>query len=82
MGEEETIELEGYEIYRNDRNSDGGGVAIVVKEKIAKSISDIRKENLLEESIWIDIDGRKNYRIGVVYATRKQHKETRTGKDL
>ena len=42
-------------------------MAIVVKEKIAKSISDIRKENMLEESIWIDIDGRKNYRIGVVY---------------
>ena len=29
------LELEGNKIYRNDRNKDGGGVAIAVNENIA-----------------------------------------------
>ena len=76
MGEDEPLELKNYEIFRNDRDKDGGGVLIAVKENIVKTITDVRKEKQHEESIWIDIDGKKKYRIGVIYMPQEDQTTT------
>ena len=51
----EQIEIEGYKIWRNDRNNEGGGIAIAVKEKYKHLVMEISKEQKTEESIWITI---------------------------
>ena len=68
MNEDEPLDFKDeYSIYRNDRNKDGGGVLIAVKKIYEHLVYDIRKYNSHEESIWIDLDGKKKYRIGNIY---------------
>ena len=68
MDEEEPLDFKDeYSIYRNDRNKDGGGVLIAVKKIYKHLVYDIRKYNSSEESIWVDLDGKKKYRIGNIY---------------
>ena len=68
MEKEEPIDFNGqYTIHRNDRNKDGGGVLIAIKKIYEHLIYDIREYSYSEESIWMDLNGKKKYRIGVIY---------------
>ena len=68
MEELEPLDFDNkYRIYRNDRNKDGGGVLIAIKKVYEHLVQDVRKCSLSEESIWMDLDGTKKYRIGTIY---------------
>ena len=43
------VVMEGYTIYRNDRNGDGGGVLIAIKGIMVEESNSKRKE----KSIWL-----------------------------
>ena len=43
LGEKEKFELEGYEMWRNDRNEEGGGVAVAVKNKYQHLVIEIAR---------------------------------------
>ena len=65
---EDTIDIEGYTVMRNDRNSYGGGILIAVREVIHNITMEIEKKDGDYESIWIQLDnGVTNLRMGVVY---------------
>ena len=62
------IEIEGYAVYRNDRDENGGGVMIAVKKELKNITTEIKrtKENL--ESMFIMINNSQiKLRLGVVY---------------
>ena len=77
LKEEEKIELEGYHTVVKNRNKHGGGVMIVIKTEVDKSITIIEKSEEKDEIVWILINkNRIRIRIGVVYAPQ----ESRTSK--
>ena len=76
LNENENIEIENYEVYRNDRNEEGGGVLIAVKDTYKNVTVEVQRENKEEESIWVAIGTNTVTRVGVVYAPQ----ETRTQK--
>ena len=41
----EDCEIEGYRIYRNDREGEGGGVMLAIKEKYKNLSIEVKKEN-------------------------------------
>ena len=52
--------MDGYTIYRNYKNGDGGGVLIPIKDEL--------KGIMVEESIWLSLNNKKTkIRIGIVY---------------
>ena len=56
----------------NNRNTEGGGVLIGIKEEIAGVSIEVKRESESHEAIWIKIDnGRIKVRIGVVYAPQE-----------
>lgn len=67
LEEGEELKIEGYEILWNNRNSEGGGVAIGVKQKYMKTVIETTKIKNTEESIWIKMGTKTKYRIGVWY---------------
>lgn len=76
--ENEPIELEGYELYRNDRNNEGGGVLIGVSRQLENITVAVEKKKEIEESLWIVLDNTKiKLRIGVIYTPQ----ESRTVKE-
>ena len=76
--EEEKIDVEGYEIYRNDRDNLGGGVLIGVKLELNKITTIVEKSSEVGETLWIVIDNQRiKLRIGIVYAPQ----ESRTSKE-
>ncbi len=76
--EEEKIDVEGYEIYRNDRDNLGGGVLIGVKLELNKITTIVEKSSEVGEILWIVIDNQRiKLRIGIVYAPQ----ESRTSKE-
>ncbi len=77
--EEEEIKVDGYEIYRNDRNNDGwGGVLIGLKSELEHITTVVEKGKEVGETLWIVINNSKiNLRVGIVYAPQ----ESRTPKE-
>ena len=70
------VVMEGYTIYRNDRNGDGGGVLIAIKDVLKEIMVEESKRK--EESIWRSLTNNKtNIRIGIVYNPQ----ENKTTKD-
>lgn len=60
------IHIDGYKVYRYDRNARGGGLCIYVKNSIITSLIDIK--NNLTEQLWINVKCKKdNFAVGVVY---------------
>ena len=63
------VVMEGYTIYRNDRNGDGGGVLIAIKGIMVEESNSKRKE----ESIWLSLTNNKTkIRIGIVYNPQRK----------
>jgi exonuclease III len=79
LGDKEPFEMEGYKIYRNDRDREGGGTIIAVNEAIQNICTIVEKDNTVGETTWLVIDnGKVKIRVGVVYAPQ----ESRTKKDV
>ena len=77
--EEFDMESEGYAVYRNDRNNNGGGVLIGVKIELKNVCTIVEKKKDIEESIWVLINNsRIQLRIGCIYAPQ----ESRTSKEV
>ena len=66
LGEEDEIEIPGYEIERNDRNKDGGGCLIAYKKQMKNLVVEIIKKET--EAMWITIgNSNAEMKIGTVY---------------
>ena len=77
--EEFDMESEGYAVYRNDRNNNGGGVLIGVKKELKNVCTIVENKKDIEESIWVLINNsRIQLRIGCIYAPQ----ESRTSKEV
>ena len=72
------VVMEGYTIYRNDRNGDGGGVLIAMKY-VLKGIMVVESNSKRkEESTWLSLTNNKTMIIiGIVYNPQ----ENKTTKD-
>ena len=69
LTKDDVFEIDGYEIKRNDRTADGGGVLLAYKKSlinIMKLVSKYNDHN--SEVLWMKLDnGVEKIRIGVVY---------------
>ena len=59
LRQEDEIKIEGYKIYRNDREKEGGGVLIAIKNELEKMTIETERINNIEETLWIKIDNHK-----------------------
>ena len=76
--EKEKIKIEGYKIYRNDRDKDGGGILVGIQKQLKNLVTIVEKNKGIEESLWMVIDNKQvPVRVGVIYAPQ----ESRTAKD-
>ena len=72
------VVMEGYTIYRNDRNGDGGGVLIAIKDVLKGIMVEESNSKRKDESIWLSLTNNKTkIRIGIVYNPQ----ENKTTKD-
>ena len=72
------VVMEGYTIYRNARNGDGGGVLIAIKDVLKGIMLKESNSKRKEESIWLSLTNNKTkIRIGIVYNPQ----ENKTTKD-
>ena len=72
------LEIDGYKIYRNDRDSEGGGIMVAVNEALQNVCTIVEKDKTIGETMWLVIDNSKiKIRDGVLYAPR----ESRTKKN-
>ena len=79
LGEEEDYKIEGYDEKPMNRNENGGGILIFVRNEIKHITVIVKKEEEGVEALWITINnGRNNIRIGAVYAP--QESRTPVGK--
>ena len=77
MYEDYKFQLQGYaEPFRNDRNQDGGGVMLLVKEELKHISVEVKRTSEHLESLWILINNEKvKLRIGVVYFPQEQDQD-------
>ncbi len=78
LHEKQMFEMEGYKVYRNDRDNKGGGVMICIKKELENICTVVEKSKDVGEMMWMVMDNsRIKIRVGVVYAPQ----ESRTHKD-
>ena len=55
LDKEEKLTFKGYKLFRNDRNSEGGGVLIGVQKKLKHVVVEVSRstEAEVEEFIWV-----------------------------
>ena len=72
-------EIDGYKIYYNNRNKDGGGVLIGVQKRLKNITVVVDKSKEVGESLWVVMDNKTKtaLRIGAIYAPQ----ESRTSND-
>ena len=72
LGEDEKIRIKGYdtESFRQDRNSEGGGVMIAVKDGLKNVAIQVSQNKEPEESLWIVVGTRKQYKLGLIYVPK------------
>ena len=76
--ETEKIQIDGYEVYRNDRDNMGGGIAICLKKELVNICTVVEEVKDTAEMLWLVIDNtRIKIRVGVIYAPQ----ESRTSKE-
>ena len=68
LDEKDKVIMEGYTIYRNNRNGDGGEVLIAIKDVLKCIMVEESISKRKEESIWFSLTNNKTkIRIGIVY---------------
>ena len=71
LEKEEQLKIEGYHIIRKDRNSEGEGVMLAMKERYRDAYVEMENdENDDGENIWIVLGTKTKYKIGVIYAPK------------
>ena len=72
LGEDETVELDGYKILKQNRNEDGGGIMITVHQNLEHITVVVDQKREPGETTWLTIsNGRINIRFGVACTTGK-----------
>ena len=72
------LEIDGYAkpIFRNNRNKDGGGIVLAVREELKNITVEVKQTKEYVESLWIVINNnRVKLRIGVVYFPQEQEQK-------
>ena len=73
LEEEIEFSIKGYQLFRNDRNEDGGGVLIAVKDVLENITVEVNRTSELYESIWVSINnGKAKLKVGVVYLPQEK----------
>ena len=73
LGEEEKMDIEGYEPFPMNRDENGGGIIILVKDQLKNIVVVVEKNREVGESMWLTItNGKINIRLGVVYAPQEK----------
>ena len=77
MDDDYDMKIEGYsEPYRNDRNRDGGGIMIAVRQELKNITVEVKRTKEKIESLWVVINNtRIKMRIGVVYFPQEKDQE-------
>ena len=76
LSERDEFKLKGYRIYRNNRNEDGGGIIVAVKQFLEHETSEVAKVQDIEETLWLKIENKKlNLRLGVIYGPQESEKK-------
>ena len=69
------LDIEGYKSYPMNRDMHGGGIMILVKEKLEHISTVVEESTEVGEIMWLTLsNGRTNIRLGLIYAP--QEKET------
>ena len=72
LAEKESITIDGYEPFKMNRNEYGGGVMILVKNKVKNIVVVVEENKEVGEIMWVTIsNGRTNIRMGLVYAPQE-----------
>ena len=72
LAKNETIDIEGYENRKMNRDEHGGGIMILIKKKLDHIVVEVEKNSEVGESMWVTIsNGRTNIRMGLIYAPQE-----------
>ena len=72
LGQTEDFEVPGYVTKKMNRDENGGGVMILVKEELKNIIVEVDEKKEVGEAKWISIDnGRNRIRLGILYAPQE-----------
>ena len=72
MHPKQKVKIEGYDIYRNDRDNTGGGILVAVDERIKNVTREVSRTTGDMESIWLTINNNTNkIRVGAVYIPKE-----------
>ena len=77
LAEEDEWKMDGYKTVPNNRNVEGGGILIAVKDEVANITKLSSKQSKIGETLWICVDNQRiTLRVGLIYAPQ----ESRTKK--
>jgi exonuclease III len=72
LPEKEEFKLDGYYTMPINRNENGGGVMLLVKEELENISVIVEQSREVAETMWVVIsNGRNNIRMGIVYAPQE-----------
>ena len=75
---EEQCYIDGYNVMSLNRNSEGGGIIIAIREEFKNITKIVETEEKDGEMMWIKIDnGKIKIRIGVIYGRQESRTTTR-----
>ena len=76
LARDDSFEIPGYTTKKMNRDENGGGVMMLVKEELRNIVVEVEENKEVGEAKWITIDnGRTHIRFGVLYAPQ----ENKTG---
>lgn len=69
---EEKVQIPGYKVYSNNRNGEGGGILVAVKDTLSNVVIEVKREMGQYETLWLKLDNtRQCIRLGVIYAPQE-----------
>ena len=72
LGKDEEFKINGYKPYPMNRDENGGGLLLMVREELANITVVVEKRDDVGEIMWLVMsNGRHNIRIGIVYAPQE-----------
>lgn len=55
LDKEDELELPGYKTWRKDRNKEGGGIAVAVRDRLSGAVLEIEAKETKAEIMWMKI---------------------------
>ncbi len=72
LAEKEEFEVPGYVTKQMNRDENGGGIMLLVKEELKNIIVEVDEKKEVGEAKWVAIDnGRNRIRLGILYAPQE-----------